>query len=145
MFSLARLRCLGSLRLGSALLGLVLLAQAAAVVPLIGISVQHAFENAQDIAADLSFDLGDDLADGGATVHVHHHHVHHDGGRHDHGGTDPNDPCCTLQHLTGVLPVAVSAGRNGLTASVAVVPFRSSLAGIDPAALERPPKPLLSI
>jgi hypothetical protein len=132
MFLLARLRQLGPL-----LLGLVLLTQAVAIVPLISIHLQHAFENEQDMAVD--------LAQGGEVHHVHHHHAHHDGGQHEHGSSDPNDQCCTLHnHLAGVLPVAGSARRKGLTAAVVAIPS-SSLSGTDPGALERPPKLPLSI
>ena len=94
MLSLAKL-----LRLGPLLLGLILLAQAAGIVPLISIHIQHAFENEQDIAAD--------LAESGRVKHVHQHHAHHDGGQHEHGANDPNDQCCTLHHhLVGVFPIA---------------------------------------
>jgi hypothetical protein len=133
MFSLAQLR-----RLGPPLLGLVLLAHVAGIVPLIGIYVQHAIENDQDVAAD--------LVEGGSVNHVHHHHAHHDGGQHDHGTADPNDQCCTLHHhLAGVLlPIMGNVSLSGLTASIVVVPPRS-LSGADPGTLERPPKPVLSI
>jgi len=127
IFPLARLR-----RLGPLLLGLVLLAQAAGIVPMISTHIQHAFESEQDIAAD--------LADSGRVNHVHHHHAHHDGGQHEHDANDPNDQCCTLHHhLAGVLTTATAAARSGLTASVVVAPPRSLL-GTDPGTLERPPK-----
>ena len=132
MFSLVQLR-----RLGPWLLGLLLLAQAAAVAPLIGAHIQHAFENDQDIAAD--------LAETGKITHVHHHHVHHDGGQHEHGSNDPNDQCCTVHHhLAGVLSIASSASRSDLTVSIAAVPLRPLL-GIEPGSPERPPKFPLSI
>lgn len=132
MFSLAQLR-----RLGPLLLGLLLLAQAAGIVPLISTHIQHAFENEQDIAADLS--------ETGRVTHVHHHHAHHDGGRHEHGSNDPNDQCCTLHHhLAGVIPIASSASRSGLTLPVAAVLSRS-IVGTEPDSLERPPKLPLSI
>jgi hypothetical protein len=132
MLSLAKLR-----RLGPLLLGLILLVQAAGIVPLISIHIQHAFENEQDIAAD--------LAESGNVKHVHHHHAHHDGGQHEHGANDPNDQCCTLHHhLAGVLPIASNASQSDLTASIVAVP-RRSLVGTDPGMLERPPKLTLSI
>lgn len=132
MFSLIQLR-----RFGPLLLGLLLLAQGAGVVPLISAHIQHAFEQEQDIAADLS--------ETGKVTHVHHHHIHHDGGQHEHGSNDPNDQCCTLyHHMAGVLSIASSVSRNDLTVSVAAVPPRS-LVGIEPCSLERPPKLPLSI
>src|SRR5215470_9008762 len=131
MFSLAELR-----RLGPLLLGLLLLAQVAGIVPLISTHIQHAFESEQDIAADVS--------ETGRVAHVHHHHVHHDG-RHEHGSSDPNDQCCTVHHhLTGVLPIASSTSRNDLT--IPVAPVRSqSIVGTEPESLERPPKLPLSM
>jgi hypothetical protein len=132
MFSLAQLR-----RLGPLLLGLILFAQAAGIVPLISVHLQHALENEQDIAAD--------LADGGRVNHVHHHHAHHDGDRHEHGTNDPSDQCCTLHHhLAGVLPIARSAGGRALSVSIVALAPRS-LSGTDPDTLERPPKPSSSI
>ncbi len=132
MFSLAQLR-----RLGPVLLGLLFLAQAAGIVPLITIHIQHAFENEQDIAADLS--------ETGKVTHVHHHHAHHDGGQHEHGSNDPNDQCCTLHHhLAGVVPLASSASRSSLTVPIAAVPPRL-LVGTEPGSPERPPKLPLSI
>jgi len=113
------------------------LAQAAGVVPLITTHIRHAFETEQDIAADLSAT--------GRVAHVHHHHDHQDGGQHEHGSNDPNDQCCTLHHhLAGVLPIASSASRNGLTVAVAAILPRS-LAGTEPGSPERPPKLPLSI
>jgi ABC-type Zn2+ transport system substrate-binding protein/surface adhesin len=131
MFSWAQLR-----RLGPVLLGFVLLAQAAGIVPLMSMYVQHAVETEQDVAAD--------LANGGRVAHVHHHHAHRDGAQHEHGATDPNDQCCTLHHLIGVLPKASGALRSGLTRSIVAVPPRS-LFSTEPGTLERPPKSLLSI
>src|SRR5215475_2746271 len=132
MLALAQLR-----RLGPLLVRLLLLAQAAGVVPLIRTHIQPAFENEQDIAADLS--------ETGKVTHVHHHHVHHDGGQHEHGSNDPNDQCCTLHHhLAGVLTIASSASLSDLTIPVAAVPPRS-LVGTEPGSLERPPKLPLSI
>jgi hypothetical protein len=124
---LARLRQLGPL-----FLGLVLLAQAVAIVPLISTHLQHAFETEQDMAAD--------RAEGGEVRHAHHHHAHRDGGQHEHGSADPNDQCCTLHnHLAGVLPVARGPSRSSVTAAIIVVPS-PSLVSTDPGALERPPK-----
>jgi hypothetical protein len=133
MISLARLR-----RLGPSLLGLLLLAQVAGIVPLISIHIQHAFENDQDVAADVS--------ETGRVTHVHHHHVHHEGGQsHQHDGSDPNDQCCTLHnHLAGVLPLATGVSLGGLTIQVAAAPPRA-LDGTEPGSPERPPKRPLSI
>jgi hypothetical protein len=127
MFLLARLRKFGPL-----LLGLVLVAQAVAIVPLISTHLQHAFETEQDVAAD--------IAEGGEVQHVHHHHAHHDGAQHEHGRADPNDQCCTLHnHLAGVLPVAGGASRSSVTAAIVATPS-SSLSSAARGALERPPK-----
>jgi hypothetical protein len=127
MLLFARLRQFGPL-----LLGLVLLAQAVAIVPLISTHLQHASETEQDMAAD--------LAEGGKVRHAHHHHAHRDGGQHEHGKADPNDQCCTVHnHLAGVLPVAGGASRTSLTPAIIAVPS-PSLSGTDPGALERPPK-----
>jgi len=124
-------------RYGAWLLGLFLLAQAAGVMPLISIHIQHAFENGQDIAVD--------LGTSGKIGHVHHHHAHHDGGQHEHGSADPNDQCCTLHHhLSGVVAVASCVNHRGLTISRIEVPLRS-LVGTDPGTPERPPKLPLSI
>lgn len=117
---------------GPLLLGLALLVQAVAIVPLISTQLQHAFESEQDMAAD--------VAEAGGVHHVHRHHAHRDGGQHEHGSTDPNDQCCTLHnHMAGVLPVAGGAGPSGLTAALVADPFRS-LSGADPGAPERPPR-----
>jgi hypothetical protein len=127
MFSLAQLR-----RLGPLLLGLILFTQAAGIVPLISVHLQHALENEQDIAAD--------LANSGRVNHVHHHHAHHDGGQHEHGANDQSDQCCTLHHhLAGVLPVPRGAGPCGLRVSIVALAPRS-LFGTDPGTLDRPPK-----
>jgi hypothetical protein len=133
MFSLAQLR-----RLGPSLLGLLLLAQVAGIVPLITAHIQHAFENDQDVAADVS--------ETGTVAHVHHHHVHHEGGQpHQHDRSDPNDQCCTLDHhLAGVLPLATGVSRSSLTIPVAAALPRA-LVGTEPRSPERPPKLLLSI
>ncbi|HKD27011.1 MAG TPA: hypothetical protein VKC66_14065 [Xanthobacteraceae bacterium] len=132
MFSLTELR-----RLGPLLLGLLLLAQAAGVVPLISTHIHHAFENMQDIAADLS--------ETGTVTHVHYHHTHHDGGQHEHGTNDPNDQCCTLHHhLAGVLSIAVTVSRSDLIVTIVAV-SPQSLVGTEPRSPERPPKHPLSI
>jgi len=124
-------------RFGPWLLGLFLLAQAAGVMPLIGIHIQHAFENEQDIAADLS--------QSGKITHVHYHHSRHDGGQHEHSSADPYDQCCTLHnHLAGVVSIASTLTQRGFTASRVEARPRS-LVGTDPGALERPPKLRLSI
>jgi hypothetical protein len=129
---LAQLRCLGPL-----LLGLFVLAHAAGIVPLIGVHIQHALENQQDIAAD--------LGESGRVSHVHNHHLAHDGGQHEHDTGDPNDQCCTLHHhLAGVVPIASGASSISSTALIAA-PSSRSFAGIDPSKVERPPKLPLSI
>jgi hypothetical protein len=130
IFSLAPLR-----RLGPFLLGLFLWSQAAGMVPLISVYIQHAFESDRDVAADLS--------EGGSN-HMHHHHARHDG-QHEHGSSDPGDQCCTLHHhLAGVVPIAGSASVSGLTAQVTAIPPRP-LVSTRPGPPERPPKLLLSI
>jgi len=113
------------------------LAQAAGIMPLISIHIQHAFENEQDIAADLS--------NSGRINHVHHHHAHHADGEHEHGANDPSDQCCTLHHhLAGVVPIASGASQRGLTESLVKASLRAFV-GTNPGTPERPPKLLLSI
>jgi hypothetical protein len=130
IFSLAQLR-----RLGPFLLGLFLWSQAAGIVPLISVHIQHAFESERDVAADLS--------EGGGN-HAHHHHARHDG-QHEHGSSDPGDQCCTLHHhLAGVVPIAGSATRSGLIAQLTAVPPRP-LVSTRTGPPERPPKLQLSI
>ena len=131
IFSFAALR-----RLGPFLLGLFLWSQAAGMVPLISVHIQHAFESERDVAADLS--------KGGGGNHVHHHHARHDG-QHEHGSSDPGDQCCTLHHhFAGVVPIAGGATRSGLTAQVAAVPPQP-LVSTRTGPPERPPKLPLSI
>ena len=132
MFSLARLR-----RLGPALLGLFVLAQAVGMVPLISAHIQHTLETEQDVAAD--------LRESGRVNHVHRHHLRDDSGQHEHSTGDPGDQCCTLHHhLAGVVPIANGASGSSSTVRIVALPLRS-LAGIDPTKLERPPKLPLSI
>lgn len=127
MFSLAQLR-----RLGPLLLGLFVCVQAAGIVPLIAIHIQHAFENELDIAAD--------VRGNGQINHVHHHHAHQTGGQHEHGANDPNDQCCTLHHhLAGVVPLAAGTIPRSLTMPLIEAPLRS-LIGTSPITPERPPK-----
>ena len=123
-------------RFGPFLLGLFLWSQAAGMVPLISVHIQHAFESERDVAADRS--------EGGGGNHVHHHHARHDG-QHEHDSSDPGDQCCTLHHhLAGVAPIASSASVSGLTAQVTAVPPRP-LVSTRPGPPERPPKLPLSI
>jgi ABC-type nickel/cobalt efflux system permease component RcnA len=132
MLSLARLRCLGPV-----LLGLFVLAQVTAMVPLLSTHIQHALETEQDIAAD--------LRESGGINHIHHHHLRHDRAQHKHSTNDPNDQCCTLHHhLAGVMPIASGANVSSSTITIVVLPPRS-LVGIDPSKLERPPKLPLSV
>src|SRR5215510_5753952 len=84
------------------LLGLFLIAQFAAVVPLLMTDLRHDIETESDIA--------DDLAATGTLNHVHSHHKDQTGAQHDHTGVDMNDQCCTIHHhLAGVLPFTISA------------------------------------
>jgi hypothetical protein len=119
------------------LLGLFVLAQITAIVPLISTHIQHALETEQDIAADLH--------NRGGFNHAHHHHLRHDSGQHEHGTGDPNDQCCTLHHhLAGVMPIA--SGTSGTSSTVPIVALSPrSLVGIHPGKLERPPKLPLSL
>jgi hypothetical protein len=130
VFSLARLRCLGPV-----LLGFFVLAQVAAIVPLISTHIQHALETEQDIAADLR-----------ESAWVNHvHHLRHDSAQHERSTNDANDQCCTLHHhLAGVMPVARGASGSGSAVPIVALPPRS-LVGIDPSKLERPPKLPLSV
>jgi hypothetical protein len=132
VFSVARLRCLGPV-----LLGFFVLAQVAAIVPLIRTHIQHALETEQIIAAD--------LRESGWVNHVHHHHLRHDSGQHEHSTDDANDQCCTLHHhLAGVMPMARGASGGGSAVPIVALPPRA-LVGIDPSKLERPPKLRLSV
>jgi len=127
MISLADIR-----RFGPWLLGLFLLAQAAGVVPLISVHLQHAYASEQDAAADLK--------ETGGISHQHHHHAHHEQGQHEHGAADPGDQCCTLHHhLAGVLPVAPPAGASNLAPKIAPA-APQQLASADRYPLERPPR-----
>jgi hypothetical protein len=120
------------------LLGIFLIAQFAAVVPLIITDLQHAIEADHDIA--------DDFAATGALKHVHAHHRHQNGTQHDHTSVDFNDQCCTIHHhLAGVLPFTAPDARDDfVTVASAGLPSRRPL-GADPGGLERPPKLLVSI
>jgi hypothetical protein len=98
-------------QIGPWLAALFFLVQAAGLVPLIGVHLQHTAETQRDIA--------DDLATIGAVNHVHSHHLshHHDvngDSRHDHGADDPADQCCMVHHhFAGVVPVATASSLHG--------------------------------
>src|SRR5215831_5604540 len=88
-------------RFAPCLVSLFLLAQLAAVVPLLITDLQHDIETESDIA--------DDLAATGTINHVHLHHQRQIDHRHDHSGGDVTDQCCTIHHhLAGVLPLTIS-------------------------------------
>jgi hypothetical protein len=114
------------------LLGLFLLAQAAGVLPLITVDLQHAYASEQDVAADLN--------ETGSVSHQHRHHAHHEQGQHEHGAADLGDQCCTLHyHLVGVLSVAHLTGASNLSSQI-VLFSPQHLASAELASLDRPPK-----
>jgi hypothetical protein len=124
--------------MGAWIAGLFLLVQAAGLVPLIGIHLQHIAETQRDIA--------DDLAKTGVVNHIHSHHAnhHHDGSgdaRHDHGAADPADQCCMVHHhFCGVVPVEATGSRHGYLI-VALLPRPPHLlVEAGRSRLERPPK-----
>ena len=132
MIALADLR-----RFGPLLLGLFLLAQAAGVLPLISIHLQHAYASEQDDAADL---------DGAGSIsHKHGHHAHQGQGQHEHSATDLGDQCCTLHHhLAGVLSVAPLAGASNRSSQIVPI-ARHRFASAERVSVERPPKLYSSI
>ena len=123
-------------RFGRWLLGLFLIAQLAGIAPLIAVHLQHISAAEQDVADD---------AGTGVTPHTHHHHVHQGSGHHDHGAADPNDQCCTLHHLTGVLPHSSAARPKEFPAATNISLPLTALEAADPGLLERPPKLLSTI
>jgi hypothetical protein len=129
--------------IGPWLAALFFLVQAAGLVPLIGIHLQHIAETQRDIA--------DDLAATGAVSHVHSHHASHRHGsggdeRHDHGADDPADQCCMVHHhFAGVVPVAAAGSLH----SYLIVPLKPRpprlLVEAGRSRLERPPKIPLTV
>jgi hypothetical protein len=127
MIALADLR-----RAGPWLLGLFLLAQAAGVLPLISIHLQHTYASEQDVVAD--------LAEAGNVSHPHHHHAHRGQEQHEHGTTDPGDQCCTLHHhLAGMLSVALLAAASHPSSHIVPAPLQRVVSA-ERALLEKPPK-----
>jgi hypothetical protein len=131
MILLTTRRCFGRW-----LLGLFLIAQVAGMVPLVAVHLEHIAAAERD-AAD---DAGAHVAE-----HAHHHHVHHGSGQHDHGAADPNDQCCTLHHLAGVLPHPLGGHPKDFPAATNISLPPAALALADQVTLERPPKFLLSV
>jgi hypothetical protein len=125
------------------LLGLFLVAQLGAVVPLLTADLQHDIETESDIAAD--------LAATGTVNHAHSHHAHriganHDHAGHDHTGVDVNDQCCTIHHhLGGVLPFTIAELPDEFPAIRSPVSCSRRPPGSDPRGMERPPKLLVSL
>jgi hypothetical protein len=114
------------------LLGLFLMAQFAAIVPLLITDLQHDIETVNDI--------GDDLAASGNLEHVHSHHKRQTG-PHDHSKVDVNDQCCTIHHhLAGVLPFTISNAPNDFPVIPSAGPYSRRPLGTDPSGMERPPK-----
>lgn len=61
---------------------------------------------------------------------------------HHHGALDLHDQCCTLHSLAGPLPHVIVAAPVRF-ASIHIIPDELiALAGSNPAALDRPPRPL---
>jgi hypothetical protein len=120
------------------LLGLFLMTQFAAVVPLLITDLRHDIETEHDIA--------DDLAATGTINHAHSHHQYQNDHRHDHSGVDVTDQCCTIHHhLSGVLPLTISHIPDEFPA-VSPPALRSRRPpGSSPDGMERPPKLPVSI
>src|SRR5262245_39738322 len=124
-------------RFAPLLLGLFLMAQFAAIVPLLITDLQHDIETVNDI--------GDDLAATGNLAHVHSHHKHQ-AGPHDHTKVDVNDQCCTIHHhLAGVLPFTLSNAPDDFPAVASEGSYSRRPLGTDPSGMERPPKLAASI
>jgi hypothetical protein len=120
------------------LVSLFLLAQFAAVAPLLITDLRHDIETESDIA--------DDLAATGTLNHVHSHHKDQINPQHDHTGIDVNDQCCTIHHhLAGVLPFAISDAPDDFPAIPAASPYSRRPLGTDPGGMERPPKLPVSV
>jgi hypothetical protein len=120
------------------LLGLFLIAQFAALVPLLITDLRHDIETEHDIA--------DDLAAIGTLKHVHSHHNDQNGSQHDHAGVDVSDQCCTIHHhLAGVLPFTIANAPDDFLAITSAGPYARRPLGIDSGGLERPPKLPVSI
>lgn len=120
------------------LVSLFLIAQFAAVAPLLITDLRHDIETESDIA--------DDLAATGTLNHVHSHHRDQTDRQHDHTGVDVNDQCCTIHHhLAGVLPFAISNTPDDFPAIPAASPCSRRPLGTDPGGMERPPKLPVSI
>src|SRR5215467_7250395 len=106
------------------LLGLFLMAQFVAIVPLLITDLQHDIETVNDI--------GDDLAATGNLPHVHSHHKH-ETGPHDHSKADVSDQCCTVHHhLAGVLPFTISNAPDDFPAAPATGLYSRRPLGADP-------------
>jgi hypothetical protein len=120
------------------LLGLFLIAQFAALVPLLITDLRHDIETEHDIA--------DDLAATGTLKHVHSHHNDQNGSQHDHTGVDVNDQCCTIHHhLAGVLPFTIANSPDDFLVVPSSDPYARRPLGIDPGGMERPPKLPVSV
>jgi hypothetical protein len=120
------------------LLGLFLIAQFAALAPLLMTDLRHDIETEHDIA--------DDLAATGTLKHVHSHHNDQSGSQHDHTGVDVSDQCCTIHHhLAGVLPFTIANTPDDFLAIQSPDPLVRRPLGADPDGMERPPKLPVSI
>jgi hypothetical protein len=120
------------------LVSLFVLAQFAAVVPLLITDLRHDIETESDIA--------DDLAATGTLNHVHSHHRDQSGPQHDHAGLDVSDQCCTIHHhLAGVLPFAISNTPDEFPAIPPGDLYSHRPRGTDPGGMERPPKLPVSV
>ncbi len=113
-------------RLAPWLVGLFLTTQIVGVVPLMFDHTFHVFE--------------DRVATSG-----HDHIASWQHGDHRHGTGDVKDECCTLYHLIGFLPFAVSVAPVSFTyVRITVLP-PITLVAAGPDRLDRPPKSLLLI
>ena len=107
------------------LVGLLIFAQIAGVVPLISSHTLHVFESKQVVADEDGIQA---IGPGGT--------------RHHHSIADLNDQCCAFHHLAGVLVYALTVVAVSFT-RIAIVSFPPSvLIAADPIPPERPPKSL---
>jgi hypothetical protein len=107
------------------LVGLVIFAQIAGVVPLISSHTLHVFESKQVVADEDGIQA---IGPGGT--------------RHHHSIADLNDQCCAFHHLAGVLVYALTVVPVSFTRIVIVSFPPSVLIAADPIPPERPPKSL---
>jgi hypothetical protein len=107
------------------LVGLLIFAQIAGVVPLISSHTLHVFESKQVVGDEDGIQA---IGPGGT--------------RHHHSIADLNDQCCAFHHLAGVLVYALTVVPMSFTRIVIVSFPPNVLIAADPIPPERPPKSL---